>query len=206
MKQILMIVCLIIGSLVLTGYEVNQINLAKQEEKVDVFVSSHALTSGSQIEEKDIVTIQVDKSLMSEHLITDKTALLGLTVKVDLPEKTLLNQAFFTERTHYEPSPEHAITTLKLNAEEAMCWRLEKGEQVSLIYVDLNFKDLILGEITIKGIFNENMVERHDMDKGGISETGLLPSFVVIEGKTSVINNVIALRGNGRFELVKIHK
>ena len=55
-------------------------------------------------------------------------------------------------------------------------------------------------------IFNENMVERHDMDKGGISETGLLPSFVVIEGKTSVINNVIALRGNGRFELVKIHK
>lgn len=203
MKHILIIVCLIIGSLVLTGYEVNQINLAKQDEKVDVFVTAHVLTAGTQIEEKDIDSIKMDKALMNEHMIIDKAAIIGMTIKLDLPEKTLLNQAFFTEKTHYEPSPEHAMTTLKLNAEEAMCWRLEKGERVSLMYIDLNFEGLLLGEIIVKGIFNENMVERHDEDK---NETGLLPSYVVIEGKSTVINKVVELRGNGRFELVKIHK
>lgn len=206
LKQVLIIVCLIIGSLILTGYEVNLINQAKQEKKIDVYVSSQTLSAGTQIEEDDIVSMQIDESLMSENLVTDKKALLGLTIKVDLPKKTLLNLSFFTERDHFEPSPEHSITTLKLNAEEAMCWRLEKGEQVSLIYVDLNFEGLILGEITIKGIFNENMVECHDMNKNDIIETSILPSFVVIEGSSSVINKVVALRGNGRFELVKIHK
>lgn len=203
MKHILIIISLIIGSLVLTGYEVNQINHAKQEDKIDVFVTSHALTAGTMIEEKDIDSIKIDHSLMSEHLITDKSALIGMTIKVDLPEKTILNRAFFTERTQYEPSPENALTTLKLNAEEAMCWRIEKGEQVSLMYIDLNFEGLLLGEIIIKGVFYENMVERQDPGK---NETALLPSFVVIEGKSSVIDKVVELRGNGRFEIVKIHK
>ncbi len=203
MKHILIIISLIIGSLVLTGYEVNQINHAKQEDKIDVFVTSHALTAGTMIEEKDIDSIKIDHSLMSEHLITDKSALIGMTIKVDLPEKTILNRAFFTERTQYEPSPENALTTLKLNAEEAMCWRIEKGEQVSLMYIDLNFEGLLLGEIIIKGVFYENMVERQDTGK---NETALLPSFVVIEGKSSVIDKVVELRGNGRFEIVKIHK
>lgn len=203
MKHILIIISLIIGSLVLTGYEVNQINHAKQEDKIDVFVTSHALTAGTLIEEKDIDSIKIDHSLMSEHLITDKSALIGMTIKVDLPEKTILNRAFFTERTQYEPSPENALTTLKLNAEEAMCWRIEKGEQVSLMYIDLNFEGLLLGEIIIKGVFYENMVERQDTGK---NETALLPSFVVIEGKSSVIDKVVELRGNGRFEIVKIHK
>lgn len=203
MKHILIIISLIIGSLVLTGYEVNQINHAKQEDKIDVFVTSHALTAGTMIEEKDIDSIKIDHSLMSEHLISDKSALIGMTIKVDLPEKTILNRAFFTERTQYEPSPENALTTLKLNAEEAMCWRIEKGEQVSLMYIDLNFEGLLLGEIIIKGVFYENMVERQDPGK---NETALLPSFVVIEGKSSVIDKVVELRGNGRFEIVKIHK
>lgn len=203
MKHILIIISLIIGSLVLTGYEVNQINHAKQEDKIDVFVTSHALTAGTMIEEKDIDSIKIDHSLMSEHLITDKSALIGMTIKVDLPEKTILNRAFFTERTQYEPSPENALTTLKLNAEEAMCWRIEKGEQVSLMYIDLNFEGLLLGEIIIKGVFYENMVERQDPGK---NETALLPSFVIIEGKSSVIDKVVELRGNGRFEIVKIHK
>ena len=206
MKQILIIVSLIIGSLVLTGYEVNQIHLAKQEDKVDVYVTARALTSGSQIEEKDVVSIKIDKVFMNEHLLTDKTELIGLTTKVDLPEKTLLNRALLTERTHYEPSPEHSMTTLKLNAEEAMCWRLEKGEQVSLIYVDLNYEGLLLGEIIIKGIFNENLIELHEISKNDVFETGLLPAFVVIEGKSTLISKVVALRGNGRFELVKIYK
>ena len=47
------------------------------------------------------------------------------------------------------------------------------------------------------------MVERQDTGK---NETALLPSFVVIEGKSSVIDKVVELRGNGRFEIVKIHK
>ena len=190
----------------LTGYEIDQINRAKEEHKGQVVMLNKPLELGAMISEDDVFLQNVDQDLIGANHFYDKASVIGLTTTVALNEKTILSAAFFSTKTFYTPSENHGITTLKLNAEEALCWQLKAGESVELIYIDLNYKGLNLGEVTIKSIFNENLgkIESPSNTTYDQAYVSLNPMYVVIEAKTEVVKQIIEVRGNGRFEMIKV--
>lgn len=195
MKKISVIIALVIASLLLTGLELNRLNQAKQMNLASVLVTSCDLTAGKKIESEDLKVIEIPVESISETAYSAKEDLLGKTVTYNLSSNTQIIEEMITENAYLVPNEGNSMTTLKLNPEEAMCWTMSKGERVLVKYIDLEGHLSELGEVMVKGRYDQSLSENNYQTS--------VPVYLLVEGRFEIIDAIVSKLNMGRLEIVK---
>lgn len=191
MKRIMAIVGIMMISFLLTGYQINQINVAKEDVWVTTLLLKSDVSVGTRLEEKHLTMGLIHKEQLIQGSFTDKSTVLGQTLIVSLPKNTVLTKAMIKEQSYHEPESGHSITTIKLTPDASLCWQFSDGEWVEVLSVNLEGKITSLGKVMIKETFDQN-----------VEHTGV-PVFVIIEAKHAVVEKIISHRASERLELIK---
>lgn len=192
MKKMIMVIGLLIFGLLLTYYEINSIRAVNENALTEVVALKKSLESGIAITMDDLKYVLVDSSFDTKQYFEDDKELIGKKLSVALGEDTLLMNQFIKQEGQFSLEKNHAITSLKVLPEEFICWQVDLGDSIELVHVSLDYEMTQLGEVVIKGIFDQNLKSHASM-----------PTYVVIEGKSSTIEKIILLRDQGRIEAIK---
>ncbi|GAB6107471.1 SAF domain-containing protein [Fusibacter bizertensis] len=197
MKKIGIAVLLFICGGLLTYAEVKHINEQEISYTTDVVALKHDLTEGVVIKEQDLQMVSIPNEILSNNYVQDKDEVIGNTLAIALTELTLINKDVLLEKTYFIPSSGNALTSLRLTPEEMLCWEIEVGELVHVVHVSTDGVLTKLGQVSIKGIYDETLSRN-------FSKKSNVPTFLLIEGNLNVIESIIASRGDGRLEVIKI--
>ena len=118
---------------------------------------------------------------------------MGMNITTDFSKYSILSKQIITDRVDDQTVSEinHAMTTLKILPEEALCFRLIKGDKVSLYHTNPEGEIVEMGNVLIKGIYDANL------------EDAGIPVYLLIEADRKLIEDVIQFRDAGRFEVVR---
>ena len=192
MKKLVMVIGLLVFGLLLTYYEVNSIRTVNENALIEVVSLKNTLEAGTTITLTDIEYVLVDSSFDIGHYFENDQEVIGKKISVTLNEGTLLMDQFIKQEGQLSPDKNHAITSLKVLPEEFVCWQVDLGDSIDLVHVSFDHVMTQLGEVVIKGIYDQNLKSHASM-----------PTYVVIEGSFSTIEKIILLRDQGRIEAIK---
>lgn len=198
MKKIAIICLLLVCSFLVTQYEINDIRKESLKETESIYVVNKDLTAGCTLEEGDLEQAQVLSKWDNENYYQSKEGLIGQTLKIDVTKNMPLTDQMFVKKGESLKSikPHQAITTLKLMPEEALCWEVQPGENVTLYYIDDQTGVISLGPITINQVLDDYTKPVKDKQ---------YTTYLLIEGPKSTIEKVMSGRKTGRFELMKMN-
>lgn len=185
------IIGLMIISLLLTVYQINQINLAKEDVWVSAILINSDLNVGTHLMDKHLSVGWVHKDQLIKGSFTEKESILGQTLIVNLPKNTVLSKDMLKEQSYHVPEKGHSITTIKLAPDASLCWQFIDGERVEVLSVNLEGKITVLGNVMIKEVFDQNI------EKIGV------PVYVVVEAKHQIVERIVSHRMAERIELIK---
>ncbi len=187
-----MIVGLLLFGFLLTYYEVSSIRDVNQNELIEIIALKNPIEAGVAITTEDIKYVLVDYTFDREHYFSKGTDVVGKKLAITLNEGTLLMDQFIKQESDYSPEKNNAITSLKVLPEEFICWQVGVGDRIDLVHVSFEHEMTLLGEVLIKGIFDQNLKSNSSM-----------PTYVVVEGEAYTIERLILLRDQGRIEAIK---
>lgn len=191
MKKLMAIIGLMMISFLLTGYQINQINSAKENVWVSAVHLKSDLSVGTRIEDKHLSMGMVHKDHLVKGSFIEKESILGQTLIVGLPKNTVLSKEMLKEQSYHVPEKGHSMTTIKLMPDASLCWQFLEGEWVQVLSVNLEGKITVLGKVMIKEVFDQN-----------VEQTGV-PVYVIVEASHQVIEKIVSHRASERLELIK---
>ncbi len=197
MKKILIVVLLFLCGGLLTFVEMKHINNQKMDYTTNVVALKHDLAEGIEIKEDDLQIVSIPNAIYNKNYFQNKNEIIGNTLAIALNESSLINKNMLLEKSYYLPSKGNAMTSLRLTPEEMLCWEIEIGENVHIVHVALEGVLSILGQVTIKGIYDQNLDQN-------VNIKNMMPTFILIEGKKNIIETIISKRGVGRLEVIKM--
>lgn len=186
----LWILLLLITSITLTYYQVNQIQKAHQVEETPLIVLTRDLKPGDLVE-KDDLTLKYFPSLFnSQHYVQCESQLLGKVSTKEVKSMTVVQKQWFTDNPFEVYEDKLVSTAIKLAPEAALCWSFYENEWVSLVHV---WEDSVvyLGQVLVKGIYDAHVQKDH------------LPQYVLVAGEEELILEIILRREEGRMELIQ---
>lgn len=195
MKKIILILLLGLCGVLITGFEINQIKAAHSDALIPVVVLKETLGVGAIITDENLEIMGIHEDLAVENTYTKASEVVGMTLAIGLPKGTILNKMLITEQTFFTPAKGHSITALKLNPEAIMCWEVTDGEVVELVHVSLEGQLSRIGKVTVKGFYDQALTHRNNLTSQ--------PVFVLVEGDSHIIDDIIRFRDNGRIEVTK---
>lgn len=195
MKKIVIIILLLLCGGLITGFEIKQINAAQLTAQVPIVILKETLEVGAVLNAQNVEIKEIDRDLADENTYCEIGDVVGKTLAINLPKGTILNKMLITEQTFFTPAKGHSITALKLSPEAIMCWEVTNGESVELVHVSLEGELRRIGEVVIKGYYDQEMLQKNSLSN--------LPAFVLVEGESSIIDEIIRSRDNGRIEVTK---
>lgn len=196
MKKIIIAVILLVTGAVVTTLEISQINYAKQDDRVWVVVTQSDLNAGHQLGDKDVLLKAIPKDMQTQDYFSDALALKGKVLKMDVGKGIIINADMLSEQKRHEPEPGKAITAIKLQPEEILCWEVENGDVITLVAIGNENTVLVLGEFTVKGVYYQNSNSESKYDD--------TPVYLLVEGSKDQIKAVIKQRGVGKIEGIKV--
>lgn len=191
MRKFIVAGILIVLGLLLTAAEVSWVKESQTSSKVRVVAIAKAITAGDKIRPSDLKYVELDEALYYNGYIDDQEIAIGQTVRFNMQEKTLVTRQHLEEQAFNKPGEGNSMTALKLEPELALCWAFEIGESVCVTFTDVGGSYTNLGQVKIKAVYDSYM------EAGGMSE------YVLLEGDSFVISNIVKHRKLGRLELVK---
>lgn len=196
MKKVIIAVLLLVIGAVVTTLEISQINHAKQDDRIWVVVTQNDLNAGHQISDKDIILKSIPKDLQTHDYYSDVSALNGKILKMDIGKGIIINTMMVSEQKKHEPELGKAITAIKLQPEEILCWEVVSGDVITLVAVGNENTVFELGEFTVKGVYYQNSNSESKYDD--------TPVYLLVEGSKDQIKSIIKLRGSGKIEGIKV--
>lgn len=190
-KKIIAIVALMMISFLLTGYQINQINMAKEDVWVSVVILKADLEVGMRIEQSHLTMGLIHKDQMIKGTFNEKESIVGQTLIVNMPKNTVISKDMLKEQTYHAPEKGHSITTIKLTPDASLCWQFLDGEWVEVLSVNLEGMITTLGKVKIKEVFDQN-----------VEQVGV-PVYVIVEGAHRVVEKIVSHRASERLEFIK---
>jgi len=195
MKKIIIIILLLLSGGLITGYEINQIKAAQMDTRVPIVVLKESLEVGSVLNYDSLEIMEIQEVFVTENTYTQIDEALGKTLAISLNKGTILSKNMITEQMFFTPSKGHSITAIALKPEAIMCWEVTNGEVVDLVHVSLEGQLSHIGKVIVKGYYDQEMMQKNNFST--------LPAFVLVEGESHIIEEIIRLRDNGRVEVTK---
>lgn len=196
MKRVILIGVIAALSIFMTLFQIQLIKKETLQSFKEVVILSRDIKVGEVIEDNDVEIGQINTAWFSDDYYTAKSNVIGKTAVVNLSRSTILSKTLvrITVNENQLTDPEHAMTTLKIVPEEALCWSLEKGDEVELFCVSQDLDTVQdLGKIMIKAIYDDRLGDES------------IPVYVLIEATPEAIAEIIRQRESGRFELVRMN-
>jgi len=196
MKKIITILALIILSFSLTYYQIETIKKETLQDYKKVFVANKSIEEGDIILESDIKEATINSKWMSKDYFNDESEIVGKIAVTNMTDNCVITKgsvANFEEPLQLS-SKANAITTLKVAPEEALCWESELGEILDLYFVNEAQECRYLGKIILK--------DRYDINLKQTSEK-YMTNYLLIEADQEIVNEIVAFREAGRFEIIK---
>ncbi|GAU77861.1 SAF domain-containing protein [Fusibacter sp. 3D3] len=193
MKKIIIMVCVVALSIIMTFYQIHIIKNQTLQSFNDVVILSKSVAAGTIIKSSDLEMGKINRLWYSTDYYTKIEDVVGMYITTDFSKYSILSKQILTDRVDDQTVSEanHAMTTLKILPEEALCFRLKKGDQVSLYQVSEADEVTDMGNIVIKAVYDDNL-----------EDTGL-PVYLLIEADQKIIKEVIRFRRSGHFEVVR---
>lgn len=195
MKKIIIIILLLLSGGLITGYEINQIKAAQMDTRVPIVVLKETLEVGSVLNYDSLEIKEIQEVFVTENTYTQVDEAVGKTLAISLTKGTILSKNMITEQMFFTPSKGHSITAIALKPEAIMCWEVTNGEVVDLVHVSLEGQLSHIGKVIVKGYYDQEMMQKNNFST--------LPAFVLVEGDSHIIEEIIRLRDNGRVEVTK---
>ncbi len=195
MKKIIIIILLLLSGGLITGYEINQIKAAQMDTRVPIVVLKETLEVGSVLNYDSLEIMEIQEVFVTENTYTQIDEAVGKTLAISLTKGTILSKNMITEQMFFTPSKGHSITAIALKPEAIMCWEVTNGEVVDLVHVSLEGQLSHIGKVIVKGYYDQEMMQKNNFST--------LPAFVLVEGESHIIEEIIRLRDNGRVEVTK---
>lgn len=186
-RQKVMVAVLLLISGVLTVIQMNRTGA----ETTATWGVIRDVPKGQIVTEEDIGAISVLPDHRLTGVVQSEEEVIGKRAAVDLREGMIACESLFEQPERYQVRKGSAMTAIKLLPDSAICWICEEGQQVDVYFVDDGGRSENLGEVTIRGAFDQMMSDQE------------LFFFVVVEGRTGVIERIVASRTMGRLEIVK---
>lgn len=152
---------------------------------------TRSIEAGSTIQKTDLVIKEINKALWSEGYANNVEDVAGKTLLIGMESHSVVPKGSLKENAYGSPESGNAITSIKLAPEEALCWTLSIGEPVNVVLVDSMFVLKDLGEVTVKGLYDNYLMD---------SDVSV---YVLVEGSRKTIENIVSHRTNGQMELLK---
>ena len=193
MKKIVIMICVIALSIIMTFYQIHIIKQQTLQSFKDVVVLSKSLTEGTTIKASDLEMGKINTLWYSTDYYTDIQDAVGMCITTDFSKYSILSKQVLAEKVDDQIVSEvnHAMTTLKFLPEEALCFRLTKGDEVALYQINQDNEAIEMGNVVIKAIYDNNL------------EDGGIPIYLLIEADRKIIKDIIRFRESGRFEVVR---
>lgn len=193
MKKLIILICVVALSIIMTFYQIHIIKKQTLQTFRDVVILSKSVEAGKRLEASDLEMGKINTLWHSSDYYTRIEDVVGMNMLTDLSKYSILSKQILSETVDEQEvsSPDHAMTTLKVLPEEALCFRFDKGEEVLLYHIDPLYVEKDLGVVMIKAIYDNNL-----------EDTGL-PVYLLIEANQEVIREIVRLRESGRFEIIR---
>lgn len=195
MKKIIIIILLLLSGGLITGYEVNQIKAAQMDTRLPIVVLKETLEVGAVLDYESLEIKEIQEVFVTENTYNHIEDAVGKTLAIGLTKGTILSKNMITEQMFFTPAKGHSLTAISLKPEAIMCWEVTEGEVVDLIHVSLEGQLRQIGKVIVKGYYDQEMTQKNNFST--------LPAFVLVEGESLIIEEVIRLRDNGRVEVTK---
>jgi len=192
MKKYAVIFALLISGILITLLEVRSIQSAREDQHLQTVVLTNAVEVGQELKLEDLTLQKVPQDLVPLRAYDDVSEVIGKTISIGMPGKTIITMDLLDENRYFMPSKGQSITAIRFNPEEVMCWEVNNGEAVEIIHIDTQGNLKALGNVIVKEFYDQNQ-----------STELAIPTYMLVEGKSSVIEGIIRARGNGRLEAVK---
>lgn len=192
MKKYAVIFALLICGVLITLLEVRHIESAREDNHLPVVVLKAQVDVGYELQLKDIAIQMVPQDLVPSNAYDDLSEVVGKTLALSLPSKTIVVHEMLNEKKYFMPDKGHSITAIKFSPEEVMCWEISPEERLEIIHVDIEGVLTVIGEVAVKGFYDQSQ-----------SSDSEAPIYLLVEGNPKVIEGIIRARGNGRIEAVK---
>lgn len=192
MKKTALILILFFCGMLLTAFEIKQINEAQEDYLLPVVVLSGDMERGDVFEKENLRIEMVQRSLASSSTFDDINEVVGKTLSISLTNQTIVMSEMLDEKNYFMPGKGLAITAIKFSPEEVMCWEIKSGEVLKIVHVDIEGQLSAIGDVIVKGQYDQSQSNNQD-----------LPIYLLVEGKPAIIEAIIRARGNGRIEAVK---
>lgn len=182
---------LLVLSIGITLVQIRSIEGAKRETLREVVLLKDAVEAGTVLEARHIERGFIEHSAIPEGAFSELSQAIGKTAGIQLPARTLITESLLQGHGFFTPDPGMAMTALGLKPDEALCWQVEPGEWVDLLFVEKEGIRHHLGQAQVKGQFNRNAMESN------------APAYMLIQGKRHTIEAVVEKRDAGRIEVIK---
>ncbi len=186
MKQKIVVVFFIVMSVGLTVFQV----LKTEEDAVEVVGVLRDIPAGTIVTERDVGTMYVLDSPPSGS-VRNTAEFLGKVSVVALKQGVVAMPEYFEEPSLDEMPAGYSQTAMKLSPDSAMCFTSELDSEVDVYFVGSKGEIERLGEVTIKEFYDHKMNQEDVL------------VYVVVVGKTSIVQKIVKNRSLGRLELVK---
>jgi hypothetical protein len=195
MKKIIIIILLLLSGGLITGYEINQIKAAQMDTRMPIVVLKETLEVGAVLDHESLEIMEIQEMFVTENAYTHIDEAIGKTLAIGLTKGTILSKNMISEQMFYTPSKGHSLTAIALKPEAIMCWEVSEGEVVDLVHVSMEGQLRQIGKVIVKGYYDQEMTQKNNFST--------LPAFVLVEGESHIIEEIIRLRDNGRVEVTK---
>jgi hypothetical protein len=191
-KKMVVIVTFALLSLAVTQYQIQKINRETLQTYEAVYIYAKDLDAGTVLSEEDIVIGKINTQWDSEAYVKEASTAIGKQLSTDVKKNALISIGSLAEvKEAMQPANGFALTAVKLTPETAVCWAFEAGDTLALYWVDDDAVATLIGNVFIKSIVSES----------GASKSA--PVYAIVEADEVIVTKIVAMRDEGRFELVR---
>ncbi|MBF4695469.1 SAF domain-containing protein [Fusibacter sp. Q10-2] len=177
----------------MTFYQIHIIKKQTLQSFKDVVILNKSVASGTILKSSDLEMGKINTLWYSSDYYTRIEDVVGMYITTDFSKYSILSKQILASTVDDQTVSEtdHAMTTLKVLPEAALCFRLAKGDEVFLYQVNPDNEVIDMGRVVIKAIYDNNL------------EGESLPTYLLIEADQNVIKDIIRFRELGRFEVIR---
>lgn len=180
-------------SIIMTFYQIHIIKKQTLQSFNDVVILNKSIEAGTILKSSDLEMGKINTLWYSTDYYTRIEDVVGMYITTDFTKYSILSKQILASTVDDQTVSEvnHAMTTLKFLPESALCFRLTKGDEVSLYQINQDDEVTDLGSVVIKAIYDNNL-----------EDVGL-PVYLLIEADQQIIRDIIRFRESGRFEVIR---
>jgi len=193
-KKIILVITLILLSLTVTKLQINSINEKTLQLYEDVYMFSKDIPEDTILQKEHLTLGKINSQWWSEDYIRDPNKIIGKVIHKDVTQNSIVQTSDIREKKSNisVENDGYSLTTLKLKPEEALCWVMQVGDELSLYWVSDDNDKIELGKIIVRNMYTDRLEEK-DLNEMAI--------YMMVEGEQSVVENIIQFRNHGRFEV-----